>query len=1055
MAVTATFAADFSDFYSAVQKAEASLKSFESGAGKVEKSLNRMVDQFSGRKVLQEAALMERAVAEVGGVSRLTQNELQALGAKAQEAVAKMRALGVEIPPGLQKIANEAKNANTATKTFLGSLGNVNQILGAFGVSLSLGALVGFGRELLRTGDELVRVADRTGLTTTEVQRLQYIAQQSGNSVDQFTSAISRLQRGLVSGDKNVVAAIGQLGLNLTQLKAATPFEQMEQIAGAIGKIENPANRAAIAIQLFGRSGAEILPTLIADFKRLGDEAPVMADKTVRALDQAGDSLHLFGQTAKVWAAELYNLAGRGFDRLIAAAYDANAAMLRMVASVVETVKKIPGAGKALEGLGVSTEALRKEAQYFTDVANAQRAALNRVDEEVRKSVPPMEDYGEAARRVGEAVTRSTAAHLDGVDAIDAMRKANQAAYQAEVAMGRQALKTSESLRGLAATNGILADSFQLAKEKMDAFTVAQPTTQKFGLDEFFTMGTIPTPSPEDFKQTFATALAGAAKGIPDLLIRAFTGGGGLKGAARAIGTKFGEELFGDNGAFATVTKKLSGGLTSLFGKTIGGALAAAIPGIGALIAPAIEGLGKLFGKLFGGPSKEQRAARDEQAKLIEGFRELGFVGSDFDVLAKGIGDTFRDIGKDGEEARRVLEMALDTDHPERYAQALREINAALAEQKKRWEGTQEAVSALNTFTEEGIDTQGKFDLAAGSAIAIFDAWVKKTGDVVGALEQIGPALDDLIKSQKDFGFAGNAAIDQLLGLRKVAEANEPLMDNISQSTMLLKALGKAGILTQDLVIGFGQNAVNQFTLLKGATGDAKQALALMQPELQELWEHQQKFGDITDESTLALLDQAETNGIVGEDMKDINQQVLDVLKLIAKALGAEIPDAAERAAKGITDNLDGLNPTIDIDFDVHEPDLPDFEQFHTGGVVDRFHTGGLIDRAGKVLPFIPRAHSGLAVDEVPIIAQTGEGILNRSAMRRIGGAATLNYLNAGGSWNAGPAGSQRMADEPSQPVIIELRLNDGTLFDRFILDASRDKRGLGTKLKKLVARAS
>jgi hypothetical protein len=50
-----------------------------------------------------------------------------------------------------------------------------------------------------------------------------------------------------------------------------------------------------------------------------------------------------------------------------------------------------------------------------------------------------------------------------------------------------------------------------------------------------------------------------------------------------------------------------------------------------------------------------------------------------------------------------------------------------------------------------------------------------------------------------------------------------------------------------------------------------------------------------------------------------------------------------------------------------------------------KFHSGGII-----------RAHNGLAVDEVPIIAQTGEGILSRRGMSALGGAGALNALNAG-----------------------------------------------------------
>lgn len=55
------------------------------------------------------------------------------------------------------------------------------------------------------------------------------------------------------------------------------------------------------------------------------------------------------------------------------------------------------------------------------------------------------------------------------------------------------------------------------------------------------------------------------------------------------------------------------------------------------------------------------------------------------------------------------------------------------------------------------------------------------------------------------------------------------------------------------------------------------------------------------------------------------------------------------------------------------------------GGI---FHDGGMIG--------VPKAHDGLAVDEVPIIAQTGEGILSRKGMRALGGEQALNQLNNG-----------------------------------------------------------
>ena len=79
------------------------------------------------------------------------------------------------------------------------------------------------------------------------------------------------------------------------------------------------------------------------------------------------------------------------------------------------------------------------------------------------------------------------------------------------------------------------------------------------------------------------------------------------------------------------------------------------------------------------------------------------------------------------------------------------------------------------------------------------------------------------------------------------------------------------------------------------------------------------------------------------------------------------------------------------------------FGVFHEGGVIGKFHDGGKIP-----FPNIARAHTGLAVDEVPIIAQTGEGILSRRGLRNLGGAGELDSLNSGQGGRQTSGGGQQ-----------------------------------------------
>jgi hypothetical protein len=114
MAITGRFVADFAPFDAAVQNSVVELKGLETESNKVEKALNRMVDQFSGRKLIQDANLMVEAVERLGGASQLTEKELAQVGNKAAEAAEKMRALGMDVPKGLDDLAASATKTDSS-----------------------------------------------------------------------------------------------------------------------------------------------------------------------------------------------------------------------------------------------------------------------------------------------------------------------------------------------------------------------------------------------------------------------------------------------------------------------------------------------------------------------------------------------------------------------------------------------------------------------------------------------------------------------------------------------------------------------------------------------------------------------------------------------------------------------------------------------------------------------------------------------------------------------------------------------------------------------------
>lgn len=313
----ARFTADFTSFVDAVQKAEVELRSFETSTSGVERQLGRMTDSFSGRKVIADAQLMARAVEEVGGVSKLTETELARIGTTAQEAVAKMRALGIDVPPGILKIAEATKQTESGFAAMLGPLRDVNNLLGLVGAGVSVGAIVSIGRAAFDAADGLTRMSDQTGISIDALQRLQAVAEPSGQSLEQVTSGVSKLQKNLAEGTKGTVEALKDLRLSLADVRSMNADEAFFAIAKGIQEIKNPAEQTRVAMELFGRSGAELLPTLKADIDSLKDSTVRMSEDSAKALDDLGDAFQR-------WKTDAINAVGEAIGAITRATKEAN-----------------------------------------------------------------------------------------------------------------------------------------------------------------------------------------------------------------------------------------------------------------------------------------------------------------------------------------------------------------------------------------------------------------------------------------------------------------------------------------------------------------------------------------------------------------------------------------------------------------------------------------------------------------------------------------------------------------------------------------------------------
>ena len=154
--------------------------------------------------------------------------------------------------------------------------------------------------------DDMLTMAVQTGISLSTLQELAYAAPLVDVSLDTMVSSMSKLTREMGSMDKNGVKAsdaLTRMGLTIydTNGQLKTSEDMFWEVIYALGQIENPTERDALAMELFGKSAQELNPLIAASTQGMRDlsaEAQsmgvVLSDKAMETLGEYQNSLDRF-----------------------------------------------------------------------------------------------------------------------------------------------------------------------------------------------------------------------------------------------------------------------------------------------------------------------------------------------------------------------------------------------------------------------------------------------------------------------------------------------------------------------------------------------------------------------------------------------------------------------------------------------------------------------------------------------------------------------------------------------------------------------------------------
>lgn len=224
-------------------------------------------------------------------------------------------------------------------------------------------------------GGELLDLSQRTGISVESLSELGFAAEQTGADLGTVEIGIKKMQDTLVqaaSGSQSAQTAFSRLGLSVADLAGLTPDQQLEKIAEALSQVRDPALRTSIALDIFGKSGTQLLPLLsegAAGLQRYRQQANelglVLSTHDVQAADDFGDSLATLWKQVKVGAfnigsallPELQQLVQTGM-RVVAAIVGWVRENKELIVTAAKVVLAVVAGGTALFALGQAIAAV-------------------------------------------------------------------------------------------------------------------------------------------------------------------------------------------------------------------------------------------------------------------------------------------------------------------------------------------------------------------------------------------------------------------------------------------------------------------------------------------------------------------------------------------------------------------------------------------------------------------------------------------------------------------------------------------------------------------------
>ena len=205
------------------------------------------------------------------------------------EGEGKVNALGRAIG-GLSSTAGKVSGG---LKGLAGAAGGLSGALGSL-VPLATGAgLAAMAKGAIDAADNMNDLSQKTGVSVESLSKFQQAANASGTSIEGVGAAMLQFTKRFQGGAGPAADALKKIGISATDAsgKLKSTDTIMLEVADKFKNMEDGGKKAELAMALFGKAGADMIPMLNGGRKSIEDLAATMTGPFAKGADGLNDKL--------------------------------------------------------------------------------------------------------------------------------------------------------------------------------------------------------------------------------------------------------------------------------------------------------------------------------------------------------------------------------------------------------------------------------------------------------------------------------------------------------------------------------------------------------------------------------------------------------------------------------------------------------------------------------------------------------------------------------------------------------------------------------------------